>query len=78
VTNEFNPQKSLFGRHNYAFEQAILRSVQNETDKAFATMDPDIIRLNLPMIRLVPIHKRREIILKRLDNSIKLLNSMGV
>jgi len=78
MTQEFNPPESLFGRHNYAFEQAILRGFQHETDKAFVVIDPDIVRVGLPVVKLLPMSKRREIIIKRLDNSIKLLESLGV
>lgn len=78
MTSEFNPSKSLFGRHNYAFEQSLLRSVQNDTDKAMALIDPSILRINIPIITAFPYEKRRDIAIKRLNRSIQLLKEMGV
>ncbi|RLG45320.1 MAG: hypothetical protein DRN81_02015 [Thermoproteota archaeon] len=78
MSNEFNPSKSMFGKHRYGLEQSILRSVQNDTDKAMAMVDPHILKINLPIITSFPFEKRREVAIKRLNRSIQLLKEMGV
>jgi len=78
MTSEFNPDRSMFGKHSYLNEQAILRNVQGHASKGLFVIDPHLIKINFPLVSLMSVERRRNLAKKHFENAIISLNKMGV
>lgn len=78
MTSEFNPEKSMFGKHRYLTEQMILGNAQGHLSKGMFVIDPMLIRVNFPFISLISIEHRKKMARKHFGNALKSLKELGV
>jgi len=78
MTSEFNPDKSMFGKHRYLTEQMILGNAQGHLSKGMFVIDPHIIKMNVPFVSLMDVEHRRKLARKHFGNALKSLKELGV
>lgn len=74
---EFNPQ-SLYGKHRFFTEQFLIAQAMRNIDQGILMIDKSISRINIPLIDLLPIEKRRSIAKQKFTNAVEILNEVGV
>ena len=74
---EFNP-RSLYGKHSFLTEQLFIGQAMRNIDQGILMIDKRISRLNIPLIDLLPIEKRRALAKHKFANAVAILEGLGV